>query len=65
MKLFESGFPEYDICGGLSKTLPWNPEVFSLMNEREVKPEAKLNTREPLGAHVRSFERTDPLRSCY
>ena len=34
--------------------LPWNPEVFSLTNEREAK---RRNVKEPLGAHVRSFER--------
>ena len=36
------------------RQLPWDPEVFSLTNEREAK---RRNAREPLGAHVRSFER--------
>ena len=40
----------------------WYPEVFSLMNEHVAK---RRNTREPLGAHVRSFERADPIRSRY
>ena len=43
-------------------TLPWNPEVFLLMNEREAK---RQNTREPLGAHIISFEHVDPMRSCF
>ena len=29
--------------------LPWNPEVFSLMNEREMK---RWKAKEPLGAHI-------------
>ena len=41
-------------------SLPWNPEVLSLTNEREAK---RRNAREPLGAHVNSFERADPIRS--
>ena len=32
--------------------LRWNPEVFSLKNDREAK---RRNAREPLGTHVRSF----------
>ena len=31
------------------RQLPWDPEVFSLTNEREAK---RRNAREPLGAHV-------------
>ena len=40
----------------------WKPEVFS--HEREAKILVKRrNAREPLGAHVRSFERANPIRS--
>ena len=38
--------------------LPWNTEVFSPMNERDAN---RQNAREPLGAHVRSFEHTDQI----
>ena len=45
-----------------SEIIPWNPEVSSLTNEREAK---RRNTREALGAHLRFFERADPIRSRY
>ena len=42
------------------------PRVFSLTNEPEAKRLVKRrNARERLGAHIRSFERTDPIRSRY
>ena len=41
---------------------PWNPEAFSLANERKVK---KWNVREPLVTNVRSFEPANPIRSRY
>ena len=35
---------------------PWYPEVSLLTNERDAK---RRNTREPLDAHIRSFECAD------
>ena len=41
------------------------PGVFSLSEAPKVRTsgEAKTNAREPLAAHVRFFERADPIRS--
>ena len=36
------------------------PEVFSLTNKHKVNGQ---NVREPLGAHVRPFEHTNPIRN--
>ena len=42
------------------------PRGFLLTKECEAKRrEKRQNTREPLGAHIRSFECTDPIWSCY
>ena len=49
-------------CWHLCVIVPRNPEVSLLTNGREAK---RLNTREPLGAHVRSFERADSMRNHY
>ena len=52
---------EYYYIGEM--VLPWNSEVrFLHRNEHEAK---RWKVREPLDAHVRSFERTDPIRSHY
>ena len=43
------------------------PEVFSLSEAPKARRsgESKPNAREPLGAHVRFYERADPIRSCF
>ena len=42
--------------------VPWKPDILSLTNEREMK---RRNVIEPLGAHIRSFERADLIRSLF
>ena len=53
-----------NIVKKLSNQVPWNREVFSLAKQREAMRLVKRrNAREPLGVHVRSFERADPITS--
>ena len=52
------------IFSGHGTEVPWFPEVFPLeVLERRRRERAKSNAREPLGTHVRYFERADPIRS--